>query len=84
MTAVLLFDGRRDEEAFQMMQGESSFPRLLGLIKSGDYDGTDLHMMLLELLCEMSRIQQLPWEDLSVSSPSTNSGIAERQNRCRR
>lgn len=68
IAAVLLYDGRRDEEVFQMMQSAGSFSRLLDLIKSGNYGGTELHMMLLELLCDMSRIQQLRWEDLSMSS----------------
>jgi len=67
MTAVLLFDGRSNEETFQMMQEEGVFMRLLELIKSPDYDGTNLHKMLLELLCEMSRIQQLSLHDISTS-----------------
>jgi len=66
MTAVLLFDGRSNEETFQMMQEEGVFMRLLELIKSPDYDGTNLHKMLLELLCEMSRIQQLSLHDIST------------------
>ena len=66
MAACLLFDGRAEEDSFQLMQAEGMFPRLLDLIKSRQYDGTSLHKMLLELLCEMSRIQQLTLDDMST------------------
>jgi len=66
MAAFLLFDGRAEEDTFQMMQQENMFARLLELIKSPEYDGTSLHRMLLELLCDMSRIQQLSLEDMST------------------
>ena len=66
MAACLLFDGRAEEDSFQLMQSEGMFSRLLDLIKSRQYDGTSLHKMLLELLCEMSRIQQLTLDDMST------------------
>lgn len=47
-----------------MMQAESAFPRLLDLIRRNKDDDTGLHRLLLELLCEMSRIQRLSCEDL--------------------
>lgn len=72
VTAVLLFDGRSDEATFEMMQAESAFPRLLDLIQGNKDDETGLHRLLLELLCEMSRIQRLSWEDLSPSASSPN------------
>lgn len=67
VTAILLFDGRSDEATFEMMQTESAFPRLLDLIQGNKNDETGLHRLLLELLCEMSRIQRLSWEDLSMA-----------------
>lgn len=68
IAAFLLFDGRSDEETFQMMQSEGTFPRLLQLINGGQYEGTGLHRLFLELLCDMARIQQLSWEDLSMAT----------------
>ncbi|KAF2150005.1 hypothetical protein K461DRAFT_230493 [Myriangium duriaei CBS 260.36] len=66
MTTFLLYDGRSDEETFMFMQREGLFPRLLELIKSGRYDETPVHTMLLELLCEITRIQQLSRDDLQM------------------
>lgn len=66
MTAVLLFDGRSNEVTFQMMQEEGVFVRLLELIKSPEFDGTNLHKMLLELTCEMSCIQQLSLHNIGM------------------
>ncbi|GAB7351346.1 hypothetical protein MBLNU459_g2032t2 [Dothideomycetes sp. NU459] len=68
VAAVLLFDGRSDESTFEMMQAESAFPRLLDLIQGNKNDDTGLHRLLLVLLCEMSRIQRLSWEDLTLVS----------------
>ena len=48
-----------------MMNEEGAFPRLLELIQGRTDDDAGLHRMLLELLYEMSRIQQLRIEDLS-------------------
>ncbi|KAF2768530.1 hypothetical protein EJ03DRAFT_117361 [Teratosphaeria nubilosa] len=63
--AILLFDGRASEAAFEMMQAEGAFPRLVELIRTRtDDDDTGLHRLLLELLFEMSRIQKLDREDL--------------------
>ncbi|MCJ1471515.1 hypothetical protein MMC13_000155 [Lambiella insularis] len=64
ITAFLLFDGRQHEEAFEMMNEEGIFPRLLELIQSKQDEDAALHRMLLELLYEMSRIQRLRTEDL--------------------
>jgi hypothetical protein len=64
VTAVLLYDGRSDEAVFEMMQTEAAFPRLLDLIKGNKDDNTGLHRLLLELLCDMSRIQRLSLDDL--------------------
>lgn len=65
IVAFLLFDGRQNEHTFEMMNEEGAFPRLLELIQGRTDDDAGLHRMLLELLYEMSRIQQLRIEDLS-------------------
>ena len=65
--AVLLFDGRASEAAFEMMLVEGAFPRLVDLIRDKCDDDNGLHRLLLELLFEMSRIQTLSREDLSKS-----------------
>jgi len=66
VTAVLLYDGRSDEAVFEMMQVEAAFPRLLDLVKGNKDDNTGLHRLLLELLCDMSRIQRLSLDDLAT------------------
>lgn len=50
-----------------MMKKEGVFPRLLELLQERKDDNVGLHRMFLELLYEMSRIQRLRIEDLSVS-----------------
>ena len=72
MAAVLLYDGRSDEAAFEMMQAECAFPHLVNLIQGNKDDDTGLHRLLLELLYEMSRIQRLSWEDLGMPSHRGN------------
>lgn len=85
VAAFLLFDGRSDEATFQMMQDEGTFPRLMDLIKSGTEDDTGLHRLLLELLCAMSRIQQLSWDNLSMCPGLRCCGSADSMFRyCRR
>ena len=64
--AVLLFDGRSNEAAFEMMKDEGAFPRLVELIRNRRDDDFGLHRLLLELLFEMSRIQKLTREDLTT------------------
>ena len=65
VTAFLLFDGRRRAETFELMSSEGAFSRLVLLIKEGNDDGLGLHRHFLELLYEMSRVQQISWEELS-------------------
>ncbi len=67
IASFLLFDGRRNEATFEMMNEEGAFPRLLELIRGRIDDEAGLYRMLLELLYEMSRIQRLRIEDLSRS-----------------
>lgn len=64
VTAVLLYDGRADEATLEMMQSEGAFSRLLDLVQGNKDDNTGLHRLLLELLCDMSRIQRLSLDDL--------------------
>jgi len=66
-TALLLFDGRAHESTFEVLQAEAAFPRLVNLIRDRRDDDSGLHRLLLELLYEMSRIQQLGREDLGMS-----------------
>ncbi len=66
--SFLLFDGRHNEWTFELMKAEGAFPRLVQLIQSQRDDDAGLHRLLLELLYEMSRIQQLSLEELSKSS----------------
>ncbi|KAJ5482882.1 hypothetical protein N7539_006328 [Penicillium diatomitis] len=68
IASFLLFDGRQNEAALQMMNEEGVFGRLLELIQTlrnleteGD---AGLHRLLMDLLYEMSRIQRIRIEDL--------------------
>ncbi|KAH8819605.1 hypothetical protein F5884DRAFT_18940 [Xylogone sp. PMI_703] len=61
----LLFDGRAHESTFELMNKSGCFPKLVELIRKGKGEGAQLHRLLLELLYEMSRMQQLSVEDLS-------------------
>ncbi|KAK3110378.1 pre-rRNA processing [Teratosphaeriaceae sp. CCFEE 6253] len=63
-TALLLFDGRAHEPCFELLQAEGAFTRLVDLIRARRDDDIGLHRLLLELLCEMSRIQKLTRDDL--------------------
>ncbi|KAH7085305.1 hypothetical protein BKA63DRAFT_559942 [Paraphoma chrysanthemicola] len=66
VAAFLLYDGRHsnDDVIFEMMQSESTFPRLVELVQTSTVqEDTKLHQMLLELLYESSRVQRLSWED---------------------
>ena len=64
ITTILLLDGRRHEETFELMNQEGAFTRLVELIRSQRDDDGLLHRRLLELLYEMSRIQRLQTKDL--------------------
>lgn len=70
IASFLLFDGRQNEVALQMMNEEGVFARLLELIQTlrrGDMHGSaDFHRILMDLLYEMSRIQRIKIEDLGI------------------
>ncbi|KAK5114714.1 hypothetical protein LTR62_002288 [Meristemomyces frigidus] len=65
-SALLLFDGRTHESAFELMQREGAFPRLIELVRSRRDDSIGLHRLLLELMYEMARIQKLNRKDLTT------------------
>ncbi|KAL2114998.1 hypothetical protein VTJ04DRAFT_10661 [Mycothermus thermophilus] len=60
----LLVDGRIEEETFRTMIQEGCFLRLLDLIKSCGDEDPRLHLLLLQLMYEMARIEHLRPEDL--------------------
>ena len=64
VVGFLLLDGRRNEATFKLMNNEGAFPRLIYLIRDAVDDDLGLHRQLVELLYEMSRIQQISWEHL--------------------
>ncbi|KAI8627572.1 hypothetical protein F5Y19DRAFT_486847 [Xylariaceae sp. FL1651] len=64
IASFLLLDGRADETTFRKMTEESCFHRLVDLINGRKEDDPGLHRLLLELIYEMSRIQQLRVQDL--------------------
>ncbi|KAI0475004.1 hypothetical protein GGR56DRAFT_491038 [Xylariaceae sp. FL0804] len=66
IATLLLLDGRATaaNATFARMVGESCFARLLELIHGRRELDPDLHRLLLELLYEMSRIEQLRPDDL--------------------
>ncbi|KAJ5295885.1 hypothetical protein PENANT_c001G00830 [Penicillium antarcticum] len=68
IASFILFDGRQNEIALQMLNEEGAFARLLDLIQAmrrADMDGdAGLHRLLMDLIYEMSRIQRVKIEDL--------------------
>ena len=66
IACLLLLDGHHDAQTFPRMVDESCFPRLLELI-SGHWDeDPHLHRLLLQLMYEISRLERLPSEQLTV------------------
>ncbi|TWU78112.1 hypothetical protein ED733_007244 [Metarhizium rileyi] len=67
ITSLLFLDGCSDESTFPRMIEESCFPRLLELIIAQKEDADSrLHRLLLQLMYEMSRVERLNIEDLSL------------------
>lgn len=64
IATFLLLDGRKDEDTYRKMVGENCFSRLLELLNGRKQSDPGLHRLLLELMYEMSRIEQLRYEDL--------------------
>ena len=64
-STFLLADARENEVAFELMNQEGSFVRLVILIGNPKEDGQPgLHRLLMELLYEMSRVQRIRTDDL--------------------
>ena len=74
IVAFLLHDGRTNDRTFEMMNEGGNFPRLVELIKDNGQDETDFHRLLMELVYEMSRMQRLRFEDLSMGNAAKNTG----------
>ncbi|EQK99619.1 ldb17-like protein [Ophiocordyceps sinensis CO18] len=67
IASLLFLDGRYDESAFPRMVDEACFSRLLELINAHRADADPrLHQLLLQLMYEMSRIDRLKVEDLTL------------------
>lgn len=70
IASFLLFDGRQNEVALQMMNEEGVFARLLELIQAFRKDEMEgepgLHRLLMDLLYEISRIQRVKIEDMGM------------------
>jgi stress-induced morphogen len=67
ITCLLLLDGHNDQGIFPRMIDESCFPRLLELINErGPDDDALLHRLLLHLMYEMSRIERLRLDDVTL------------------
>jgi len=62
----LVYDGTYHEQTFISMTQEGSFPRLVQLIRDGTDDELGLHRVLVELMYEMSRIQELAYDELGT------------------
>lgn len=80
VAAFLLYDGRnsKDDEVFEMMHSEGTFPRLVELVqKESVQQEPELHQLLLQLLYESSRIQRLTYEDFSTLAISSCSLLLE-------
>ena len=68
VASFLLLDIRETEATAQLLNEEGAFTRLVDLISKRDQnDDAILHRMLMELLYEMSRIQQIKADDLGTS-----------------
>ncbi|CCU74986.1 Protein LDB17 [Blumeria hordei DH14] len=70
LVSVLLLDGLRNEETFEMMKHAKCFPRLIDLIRLKQSIKPSLLDLLLKLLYEMSRCQQLSIDDLKIVDES--------------
>ena len=62
----LLSDARENEAAFELMNQEGVFTRLIDLVATPTEDQPGVHRLLMELLYEMSRVQRIRIDDLST------------------
>lgn len=70
LVSILLLDGLRNEETFEMMKHAKCFRRLIDLIRLKQTIKPTLLDLLLKLLYEMSRCQQLSIDDLKIVDES--------------
>nr|RBQ92629.1 hypothetical protein FVER53263_05050 [Fusarium verticillioides] len=66
IVSLLLLDGCQDETMFPRMVDEACFPRLLELINGCRDQDPGLHRLLLQLMYEMSRMERLRVDDLTM------------------
>ncbi|KAF4497138.1 Orc3p [Fusarium agapanthi] len=66
IVSLLLLDGCQDETMFPRMVNEACFPRLLELINGRRDQDPGLHRLLLQLMYEMSRMERLRVDDLTM------------------
>ena len=73
--AFLLADARETETTYELLNNEGIFPRLVDLMSRRlKDDETGLHRLLMELLYEMSRVQKIKTDELSMSSQVKSKG----------
>jgi hypothetical protein len=72
-TSFLLADAHTTERTFELLNQEGAFARLVGLIGRPESSDEDtLHRLLMQLLYEMSRIQKITINDLSMTLVAFN------------
>ncbi|KAI9728406.1 MAG: hypothetical protein M1828_003806 [Chrysothrix sp. TS-e1954] len=66
VVAFLLLDGQQHEQALALLNTEGAFSRLVHLFRNSVDDNLGLHRQIIELLYEMSRVQQISWNELNA------------------
>ena len=66
----LLADARENEQTFEMLNREGTFPRLVELVAHPREHEEAMHRTLMELMYEVARIQKITNDDLSTFSVS--------------
>lgn len=64
--SFILLDARESERCFELLNHDGGFPRLVQLIQNPRQHEEGAHRLLMELLYEMSRIQKIIGDDLSM------------------
>ncbi len=67
VVTFLLADARENEQTFEMLNKEGTFPRLVELIAHPRENEEHMHRTLMELMYEIARIQKVTNDDLSAS-----------------
>jgi hypothetical protein len=66
VVTFLLADARENEQTFDMLNKEGTFPRLVELIAHPREKEEHMHRTLMELMYEVARIQKITNDDLSA------------------